>query len=255
MITVGVDLSASDPGTAVARIEWSDGKAFVSDLILRGADEMILKLAARTDKVGIDCPFGWPDLFVDFVNEHQRGSVAPREGLPLDWRRRLAYRNTDLIIGEVLKRPALSVSADRIAHTAFRCAALLSGLSAAGLPVDRSGQTGRVVEVYPAASLHQWDMVSRGYKRSENLATLELLVTDLLGRTAGWLELGPFEAVCRRSDHAFDAVIAALSARAASIGLVTWPEAGDQAASAQREGWIALPDEGSLDQLVETPAR
>jgi hypothetical protein len=46
--------------------------------------------------------------------------------------------------------------------------------------------------------------------------------------------------LCRGSDHALDAVVAAITARCAAIGLATRPD-GDQLAAARTEGWIALP--------------
>ena len=70
-------------------------------------------------------------------------------------------------------------------------------------------------------------------------ATLGQLVDAVLG-AAPWLDLGSHEGVCRRSDHAIDAVIAALAARAAALGLATRP-AVEQAEAARTEGWIALP--------------
>jgi integrase len=46
---------------------------------------------------------------------------------------------------------------------------------------------------------------------------------DRLTAATPWLQLGDFEAVCRRSDHAADAVVAALTARAAATGHTTHP--------------------------------
>jgi hypothetical protein len=57
---------------------------------------------------------------------------------------------------------------------------------------------------------------------------------------APWLSLGDYESVCRRSDHALDAVIAGLTARASFLGLATQPSK-EQAEVAAIEGWIALP--------------
>ena len=62
----------------------------------------------------------------------------------------LTMRRTDVFVHEQLRLTPLSVSADRIAHVAFRCAVLLAKLDAADAPVDRSG-SGPVAEVYPAA--------------------------------------------------------------------------------------------------------
>jgi hypothetical protein len=63
----------------------------------------------------------------------------------------LTMRRTDVFVHEQLRLTPMSVSADRIAHVAFRCAVLLAKLDAADAPVDRS-ESGPVAEVYPAAS-------------------------------------------------------------------------------------------------------
>jgi hypothetical protein len=73
-------------------------------------------------------------------------------------------------------------------------------------------------------------------------------LVDTLTAEAPWLRVGTFDSACRRSDHALDAVIAALNARAAALGHATAPST-DQVAAARTEGWIALPT-GSLADLV-----
>lgn len=153
--------------------------------------------------------------------------------MPADaaWRRGLAYRVTDLFVREEAGLNPLSVSADRIAYVAFRGANLLAAL---GGPIDRSG-AGLVVEVYPAATLRRWGLTHRGYK----LPGRDSLVDELLA-AAPWLDLGPHEALCRRSHDAFDAVIAALATRAAALGH-TQPPTPEQREAARVEGWIALP--------------
>lgn len=211
----------------------------------------IVQQALAIDKLGIDCPFGWPIPFVNFLIEHQAGDIAPRGGRPLDWRRDLANRTTDLLVRREVGLNPLSVAADRIAHAAMRCAALLADLGAAGLPVDRSGDSGVAVEVYPAASLRSWNLRNRGYKRAGNLVHLGDLV-DQLRSEAPWLDLAEHEATCRTSDDAFDAVIAALTARAVTLGLTRSP-AGSERTIAVREGWIAVPDAGSLAALPARP--
>jgi hypothetical protein len=130
----------------------------------------------------------------------------------------------------------------------MRCAALLAELDISGVLVDRSGLTGTAVEVYPAASLRRWKLSHRGYKGRGNSSKLNELVDELM-RAAPWLNLGTYEATCRANDDAFDAVIAAMSARASAIGLTLRPSAG-QLFEASREGWIALPFENSLADLV-----
>ena len=61
-----------------------------------------------------------------------------------------------------------------------------------------------------------------------------------LGAEAAWLGLGAYGELCRTSDDALDAVIAALTARAKATGRATGPEPQDLE-RARREGWIVLP--------------
>jgi hypothetical protein len=87
----------------------------------------------------------------------------------------------------------LSVSADRIAHAAFRAALLLTRLAESGTPVDRTGE-GPVAEIYPAACLRRWGLTHRGYKRGDGHGFL----VDHLLAAAPWLKAGEHEGCCGR---------------------------------------------------------
>ena len=67
---------------------------------------------------------------------------------------------------------------------------------------------------------------------------------------APWLEWAPgaWEA-CVASDDALDAVLCALIARAAALGL-TAPPPAEELELARAEGWIHLPRKGSLGELL-----
>jgi hypothetical protein len=128
----------------------------------------------------------------------------------------------------------------------MRCAGLLAKLGSAGRPVDRDG-SGTVAEVYPAASLKQWGLPYRGYKQPRSPGALPELATALQ-TAAPWLETGPHDRLCHTSHDALDAVIVALTARAAALDLTLRPDPELQS-PASREGWIALPT-ASLTALV-----
>ena len=250
VLTAGVDLATEPAGTALATIEWTGDAAAVRSVALGVSDDDIISTAGQAGRLGIDCPLGWPDDFLAFLQAHQAGHVlAPSEVAGLDWRRRLAYRETDRAVRELTGLTPLSVAADRIGLTAMRAAGLLARLAADGRPVDRAG-TGVVVEVYPAASLKCWGLPHRGYKRAEGSSRREGLVAALQD-AAPWLSLGSYVDLCLRSDDALDAVVAALTSRAAAVGRVTAPSEVDRAQAA-REGWIALPT-GSLRSLASAP--
>lgn len=239
MLTVGVDLAAEPINTAVAWLEWESGSCAVRRLEIGADDALVIDAITTADKAGIDCPLGWPMPFVEFVTAHQAGHVdIPTDLTGRAWRRNLALRLTDQDVHARIGLRPLSVSTDRIGHAAMRCAALMAGLAHAGRPVDRAGR-GAVVEVYPAASLIQWELRHQGYKRRAGLMALGHLVDELQVK-APWLDLGPHESACRHHHDAIDAVIAALTARAAAQGLTTTPD-NDQTNTAAAEGWIALP--------------
>ncbi len=245
MVTAGVDLSSQAAGTAVCVIEWADTRATVVHLALAATDDVICEWIGMVDKQGIDIPLNWPVAFADAVAQHSRDGTWPRDYRHAETKA-YRYRRTDLWVRRNLKTsPPLSVSTDRIALPAMRAAALMSRLPER-TALDGSGV---VVEVYPAAALRRWGFPSRSYKRKENVEARRQLVEQFLTETAGWLSIGEEDvALCLSSDDAFDAVIGALAAQAAAVGLADGIPDEERTAAA-REGWIAVPCEGSLGRL------
>lgn len=238
MITTGVDLAAQPARTAVAVVAWGADGAELTTLRLDNTDADVVRLAQGSAQVGIDCAFGWPDEFVAYVSAHTRGEPPHPDLRGIAGRRRLAYRETDRVIQSLTGRLPLSVSTDRLGLTAMRCADLLAAFAETGDNVDRSGATGRLVEVYPAAALRTWRVDVTGYKT--DAAARVRATANLLDR-ARWLTLSPAQrALMEASDDAFDAVVAALIARAHALR-ATHPVPPAHADRARREGWIALP--------------
>jgi predicted nuclease with RNAse H fold len=237
-LTYGVDLAAADERTATAVVEWSGGRAAIRRVRLGVGDEEIVAGVLDSDHAGIDAPFGWPVPFAEMV----AGRVIPPSPgeSGAQWRRRMVYRTTDEVVRAETGLIPLSVSADRIAHAAFRAVLLLTlladaGKTDAGKPVDRTGD-GPVAEVYPAACLRRWGLAHRGYKRGAGHGFL----VDHLRSAAPWLDWGAHEELLRTSHDAFDAVIAALGARAVALGHFRRPVGAERPVAAV-EGWIALP--------------
>ena len=237
--TLGVDLAAQPENTAYCLIEWVKPKARIIALRCGADDPILLEMFGCSDKIGIDAPFGWPTAFADAVYTHQHRNVWPAVQTAS-----LRYRMTDHIVRERIKRWPLSVSSDRIGVTAMRAVRLLSEIG----QIDRSGR-GRFVEVYPAAALHIWGFPSTSYKKKKGEAKRRLVTRQLMSATP-WLAW-PVDArqVCEKSDDALDAVVAALVARAAATDQIE-PVPRKHIAVAKREGWIALPRDGSLTSLA-----
>ena len=248
MITAGVDLAAEAKGTAVALIAWGDSSARLTTLDEGVDDAGVLAGAREADKVGVDCPFGWPTAFVHLVHDHELGQLEAPPSSGRDWRRGLTMRVTDQHVHRVTGLTPLSVAADRIGHAALRWAAIAATLQGKGLDVSRDG-SGLLAEVYPAAALAHWRLPHRGYKGPSNRPIRESLVDRLLAQ-APWLDLGEREHACRRSDHALDAVLCALVARA--VALHATDVAGQHHPTVTLEGWIHVPTV-PLEVLIRSP--
>jgi predicted RNase H-like nuclease len=200
MRSLGIDLAAEPPNTAACEITWTAQRAHARLYADRLDDGRLLTLIETADKVGIDCPFGWP--------------LPGRGQLGSSHRQSLRYRLTDKVVHQQVGIWPLSVSTDRIGVTAMRCAALLDALAAAGHPVDRAGG-GRVVEVYPAAALKHWGLPHQGYKKQEGAIVRAQALDRLRAKLPMLILDGDALDRCQRSDDAFDALICALVAAAA----------------------------------------
>ncbi len=236
-VTVGIDLAAAPSGTAIAAVSWQYNQAVVEPILTNVTDDVVLHWMHHPGgAVAIDCPFGWPVKFVELVALHSSRQLRVDPDLPSGWRREYVLRETDRHLHDTLGVSPLSVAADKIGHVAIRLAALLAQVSP-HIDVRLDG-SGALIEVYPAAALRVWNLTSRGYKGAANHATRGALVDQLL-EAAPWLSLGSYEAVVRTSDHALDAVICALVARAKQRD---WTEPPTNTALAEVvEGWIHIP--------------
>lgn len=244
MRSVGIDLAVQPRRTGVARIEWCDDGAAApttwagTATTWIGADDDMLRALLRdsgTDVAGLDVPLGWPRRFVQALAAHDdRRPIEGDSWEELYTATRL--RATDRWLRDVCGANPMSVSTNLIAAPALRAAWLLSDAEAAGVPVDRSGVSGRVVEVYPAAALRIWGLPHAGYKKPGAAATgLRRRIRDeVLDRTA----VTPVGDVA--TDHELDALVCAIVARLARTGR-TRPIPAELVDLAQREGWIHVP--------------
>lgn len=258
MTFLGIDLAAQPRNTGLCELR-PDGDALVATFPAAGGavptdDELLRRMDAEdVVKVAVDVPFGWPTPFVEAVSMHSNDRRWPDPGWDPDGQtRRLRYRATDLWVtahlagldrGGPAPRPPLSVSTDLLGVTAFRMARLERRLRDRGVPVDRSGWTGRLVEAYPAGTLRCWGLYpDTSYKADPDVRGQ---VVDDLDRFLGGDVTGTWQDVCRDSDDELDAFICALVAVLADRGRTigpTSPAADDlDLATVQREGWIHLP--------------
>ena len=241
MRTLGIDFAASAKRTACCLVDWDATTVQLLDRPLPDAD--LVRWITEVDLAAIDVPLGWPDAFVAAITAHHAGGAWPVDG---EQRDELRFRLTDREIQRLGAQP-LSVSSDKIGVPAMRAGRLQRLLAEAGVKVDRSGVSGRLIEVYPAAALRVWGFRSNGYKGKDNRAVVAELCATVLGQF-GAIGAAACEVLHGCDDDEFDAFICAVLARAARTGHTTAPSA-EQLALARREGWIHLPT-GPLEALI-----
>lgn len=243
MRTLGVDLAAGRATTAACVITWNQDQAVVDEPIRRLDDAQLLGLLVDLqpgDRAGVDCPFGWPIDFVDAIAAHADGQPWPGRGEDsAKYRARLRLRLTDRRVAAVARRPPLSVSFDKLGAAAARWAHLADALAARGRSVDRTG-AGLVAEVYPAVARLRWNLSMSRSVAELKTALPSLQFADPSGVTA-----------YEHNEHAFDALVAALVARAVALDLTELPRPSERPTAAI-EGWIHLPRPGSLAALANS---
>jgi hypothetical protein len=158
-------------------------------------------------------------------------------------------------VHETTKKQPLSVTTDRIAYPAMRAAGLLAHYTRSfDAPVDRSGVTGIICEAYPDPAIRRFGLwppdvpFRASYKRDAR--EVRKGIVEQLGATAPWLSVSEADRDrCVEFDDCLDALICALVARAAERGKTIAPPQ-ELAEEASVEGWIHLPQAGSLLDLL-----
>src|SRR3546814_411145 len=192
--------------TGACEVDWIAGT--VTQLDRPTSDEQLVEAVLSVDMAAIDVPLGWPDAFIDAVVAHRdRRGWPPIAAEPPEDRLPLRYRTTDLLTRSSGAQP-LSVSSDLIGVAAMRGARIQHLLEKAGVAVDRSGTSGRLVEVYPAAALRRWGLSSTKYKGSANADACRTLASEL---AAGCGPLSAAAATCLDGcdDDGLDAFVCA----------------------------------------------
>jgi predicted nuclease with RNAse H fold len=240
--TLGIDLSSNPKKTAACLIAWHEqDDAKVEELIVGTSTPLqnkgLLELICRARLSGIDAPFGWPIPFVKAIRGWEASWTQDGKWPACENFETYRYRATDRQISD--PRPPLSVSTDRIGVTAMRCAQVLAEL---GGKVDRSGDQGPVIEVYPAAALVHWGLPGEGYKKgAQGKEVRQKLVEDLCERLKSFCPLSTeHRELCEDNDDALDAVVASLVVRARLLKKTSKPQGADKK-RARIEGWIHLP--------------
>jgi predicted RNase H-like nuclease len=185
--------------------------------------------------LAVDSPLGWPAALGRTLVEHAAGRVVK------PYSNELFTRETDRFVRAHTGLKPLEVGADRIARTARAALALIDGIrrqTGNDLPLvldPAEARTGGLLETYPAATLKQLGLPSRGYKKPDARPVRRSIIEGLSDR----LELGDHVSICLNSDHCLDAVLCTLTAIEFLNGNCPPPTDPNLA---HQEGWIWFPN-------------
>ena len=244
MITCGIDLASQSAGTALAVLEWTSVGAKARVIEAGVDDEFILESAKESQFISMIAPFGWPEPFFQFLLDHRDGRVnEPRRVATTSGRDHIMYRTTERRVREWMGLKLMSATSNMLGTTTLRCAGLLTRFQDEGIEVSRGGG-GQATEAYPSASLHAWGLYESAYKNKPEVRTT---ILEQITRRVN-LSLGEWGNLCLENDDAFDALIAALTARSVAKGLWRAPLGDEEINAARTEGWICIPN-GTIDLL------
>jgi len=259
-VTLGIDFSADVAKTIACEVDWTEHHVRfhkkVDDQRIRSWAE-----GREHNTIAIDVPFGWPERFLKVTARHRLLSRAEiKIGSYETISEQLRYRKTDEFVRSETGRTPLSVSASFLGCAALRFALIQADLSLDGYGIDRTGLSGKFVEVYPAAALDIWWSKTPVKRDKEEYARkiFKWLEEKLGGSLRSAIRRAAQKEALESSDDAADALICALMARAVQLSrppenrrLVRCPDEywdkhpGTKEAT-EREGWIWLPA-GRLD--------
>jgi Protein of unknown function (DUF429) len=263
-LTMGIDLASQPEKTAVCLLQWDTGRDPTLVLLRRASVEGGTALHSKwlsttaygirgdydgpITKVGIDAPFGWPEPFLDAVAAYRatgRWPVDIDEALG-----ELRLRETDRAVHRRTGKTPLSVTSDRIALPAMRCASILTkiGENRGAEAVAKDG-SGLCCEVYPDPAIRYWTEhaarplgARETYKGKDASRKRVALLQAIQAELPIHDQEGRLDQIALEDDY-MDALACALVARAAEVGATHLPETGEERGRATVEGWIHLPSE------------
>ncbi len=231
---------------ALCRGKASDGTVLHTKWLSTTAYGVRGEWGGPITKVGIDAPFGWPEPFMDAIAAYRGGPGWP-VGLDNDIAP-LRLRETDRAVYLHSEKWPLSVSSDKIAGPAMRCAMLLTDIAShrGREAVERDG-SGLCCEVYPDPALRHWtagvpvSLRTRESYKGKDAADKRVALLSIIRDKLPLKDPDGLLARVGLEDDYLDALLCALVARAAELGETIPPETDDQRKRAPVEGWIHLP--------------
>jgi predicted nuclease with RNAse H fold len=242
MQIIGIDCASKPEKTGIAMGEYQNNTISIHAVCMGNKKQSIADLLFPLIKVdeevllAIDAPLGWSAPMGRLLANHQAGEPIEEE------QDRFFRRITDTFIHQQTGKLPLEVGADRIARTAHSALKIIGELREKGLSfqmlwqsnfLEKSKNRFGVIEVYPSATLKQYQFVSSGYKG--NSIDEKNKRIEIIKHVAVYLPTIPQFSDLQDNADMLDAVICLLCAKDFIEGEAMSPT---DLALAKKEGWI-----------------
>ncbi|GAA0123446.1 DUF429 domain-containing protein [Clostridium faecium] len=234
---IGIDCATDPKKVGISLGKYYKGQMELIQTMIATGSQSMYKLIC--DYIGsennvllaIDAPLGWPiDLGASLVN-HNAGDALNVDANDL------FRRETDRFVKRVIGKQSLDVGADRIARTAHAALKMLQELrKMTGRDIKMTWEPNNLngigaIEVYPAATLDCYRIISTGYKDKNKQQIREQILNALKNH----IKVPKDTELLLNNADALDSAICLLSAKDFIEGNAYYPEQLDLA---RKEGWI-----------------
>jgi len=181
--------------------------------------------------IAMDAPLGWPTSMGHALYNHNAGDPIQIES------NSMFRRETDRFIKRKIGKQSLDVGADRIARTAHSALSIIEEIrkhtnrDVTMIWDPTNIQDVNLIEVYPAATLDCYNIVSTGYKESNKSDLRKVIIESL----SNHIIIETDKNLILHNADALDSVICLLAAKDFIMGNVLYPE---NIELAKKEGWI-----------------
>jgi predicted nuclease with RNAse H fold len=248
---IGIDCASKPEKTGIALARYDGNTLEILDVFLGKANEsigqaLLQKNLSSPTLLAIDAPLGWTLPMSQALAHHKAGGSL-RHNLKslrhnLKEKDRFFRRYTDEFTHHKVKKLPLEVGADRIARTAYSALMILDELRVkhrvemlwnhTHLELIDMG----VIEVYPAATLKQLNILSSNYKLKADIDKRRIILNELKGKYV-FLNIDTFEDSLILNADLLDALICVLCAVDFYLGS-TFPIPTEAIDIVKKEGWI-----------------
>lgn len=238
IIVIGIDCATEAQKTGLSLGIYENNEMILKESLIGSKSNSIAEIVNAWININfkvllaMDAPLGWPVHLGETLYSHNAGGPIDTVESNMIFR-----RETDRFIKKKLGKQSLDVGADRIARTAYSALKIINEVRALTKKIINLTWDSKelndisVIEVYPAATLGSYGILSEGYKDKTQTSARREIVNCI----SKHIKIENEFKILENNADALDSAVCLLAAKDFLKGNVYCPENIDLA---KKEGWI-----------------